>query len=118
VTDDREKPLVHRIGGKSKRLEGEGTEQRRRADRSGCEERRSLPAAESYTNFSEWVHHALAARELRPPVIDGTKLQARHDVGGQERIQRASVDKKVQVDGSVAMVGMYQGHRDGERAHA
>jgi len=72
---------VNRIGGEAERFKGEGAEQCRASDRSRGEERRALAATEPHPNLSQRIDDALAARELRLPIVQGTQLQLRHDVG-------------------------------------
>jgi hypothetical protein len=118
MRDDRDQTLMDRVGREPERFEGESSEERRASCRPGNERGRALPAVKSQPDFAEGIDDALAARELGMPVLDRTKFKTGDHVGGQERVQGAGIDEKLEADGSFAMVGMQERDRYRERAHA
>ena len=118
MRDDRDETLMDTVGREPERFESTSSEQRRASCRPGNERGRALPAVESQSDFTQGIDDALAARALGMPVLDRAQFKTGDDVGGQERVQGAGVDEKVEADGSFPLVGMQQRDRHRERAHA
>ena len=109
---------MNRIGGETELLEGDGAQERTTSWRSSEEDGRPLPFAESDPHFSHAVDDAFAAGQVCRSLFRGQEPQPDDNLGGKQRIRRASVDEEIEDHGTLSMLEMDQGCRDRERAHA